>query len=713
MDLQVALSTAIQQAIQAVYDTTVDDISLQPTKKEFEGTYTFVTFGLTKALRKPPVAIGQALGEWLQQHSPLVSGFNVVQGFLNISLSDAAYIQSLNGIAATPNFGTTPVHTEAVPGNRVLVEFSSPNTNKPLHLGHLRNNFLGDSVSRILAANGYDVTKACLVNDRGIHICKSMLAYQQFGQQPDGTFETPESSGLKGDKLIGKYYVLFDKELKKQLKPILEAIYEQGDLSLFDEAQQVQLQTQLSALRKAEHEQQEEAKEVELTGLPLQGTPSELVQQAITNAFHHGGKWRSISKALEDDRLIDEKVKKDIRQAFKGLILREEKIDGLKDDIKDIAQTKTTAMQEAQAMLRKWEQGDAETVALWSQMNAWVYAGFAETYKQIGVSFDKTYYESDTYLLGKDVVEEGLAKGVFYQKDDKSVWIDLTDEGLDQKLVLRGDGTSVYITQDLGTTDLKFNDFHSNRSIWVVGNEQDYHFKVLFAIMKRLGRPYADGCYHLSYGMVDLPSGKMKSREGTVVDADDLVAEVAQVAAAAADQAAKGKLDEFSEAEKQDLFHMIGLGALKYYLLKVDPQKRMLFNPEESVDVHGHTGPFIQYTHARIRSVLRKAEEAGLAISGAADEAAAPLHETEQDVIVLLGQYQLRVREAGTNYAPSYIAQYAYDLAKAYNRLFAEVSILSEPDPVKTHFRLLLSAKVAETIRHGMGLLGIDVPEKM
>ncbi|MEZ0610303.1 arginine--tRNA ligase [Fibrella sp. WM1] len=606
MDLQVALSTAIQQAIQAVYDTTVDDIPLQPTKKEFEGTYTFVTFGLTKALRKPPVAIGQALGEWLQQHSPLVSGFNVVQGFLNISLSDAAYIQSLNGIAATPNFGTAPATSEPGAGNRVLVEFSSPNTNKPLHLGHLRNNFLGDSVSRILAANGYDVTKACLVNDRGIHICKSMLAYQKFGQQADGTFETPESSGLKGDKLIGKYYVLFDKAYKAEV----------GTLVAGGMAQEV-------------------------------------------------------------------------------------------------AEKQAPLMQEAQAMLRKWEQGDAETVALWSQMNSWVYAGFAETYKKIGVSFDKTYYESDTYLLGKDVVDEGLQKGVFYQKDDKSVWIDLTDEGLDQKLVLRGDGTSVYITQDLGTTDLKFNDFHSNRSIWVVGNEQDYHFKVLFAIMKRLGRPYAEGCYHLSYGMVDLPSGKMKSREGTVVDADDLVAEVAQVAAEAADQAAKGKLDEFTEAEKQALFHMIGLGALKYYLLKVDPQKRMLFNPEESVDVHGHTGPFIQYTHARIRSVLRKAEEAGLATTGAVDEAAAPLHETEQDVIVLLGQYPLRVREAGTNYAPSYIAQYVYDLAKAYNRLFAEVSILSEPDPVKTHFRLLLSAKVAETIRHGMGLLGIDVPEKM
>jgi arginyl-tRNA synthetase len=600
MNLPLALSSAIQQAIRAVYDTPVEEVTLQPTKKEFEGTYTFVTFGLTKSLRKPPMTIGQEIGSWLQVNSPLVSGFNVVQGFLNISLSSAAYVQALNRIAATPAFGHVPDR-----GERVLVEFSSPNTNKPLHLGHLRNNFLGDSVSRILTANGYAVTKACLVNDRGIHICKSMLAYQLFGKQADGRFENPESAGLKGDHLIGKYYVLFDKAYKSQVQELVAA-----------------------------------------------GTSPE------------------------------------------------------------VAEKQAPLMQEAQAMLRHWEQGDAETVALWRQMNTWVYAGFADTYLKIGVSFDKTYYESDTYLLGKDVVEEGLQKGVFYQKDDKSVWIDLTAEGLDHKLVLRGDGTSVYITQDLGTTDLKFADFHSDKSIWVVGNEQDYHFKVLFAIMKRLGRAYANGCYHLSYGMVDLPTGKMKSREGTVVDADDLVSEVAQVAAEAADAAAKGKLGEFSEAEKQALFHMIGLGALKYYLLKVDPQKRMLFNPEESVDVHGHTGPFVQYTHARIRSVLRKAEEAGLATNGIADERT-PLHETEQDVIVLLEQYPQKVAEAGHDYAPSYIAQYVYDLAKAYNRLFADVSILSEPDPAKTQLRLSLSKQVAETIKRGMSLLGIDVPEKM
>ncbi|WP_375445626.1 arginine--tRNA ligase [uncultured Fibrella sp.] len=600
MDLQADLQVAIQQAIQTLYNTSAGEVTLQQTKKEFEGTYTFVFFPLVKMLRKSPAEIGQALGNWLQSNSPMVRGFNVVQGFLNISLSDAAYVSSLNGIVNVPDFGVV-----APNGQSVMVEFSSPNTNKPLHLGHLRNNFLGDSISRILAANGYAVTKACLVNDRGIHICKSMLAYQKFGRQDDGTFETPESAGLKGDHLIGKYYVLFDKAYK-----------------------------------------------VEINELIAGGMAPE------------------------------------------------------------VAEKKAPLMQQAQQMLLKWEQGDAETVALWQQMNSWVYAGFADTYLKIGVSFDKTYYESNTYLLGKDVVEEGLANGVFYQKDDKSVWIDLTEEGLDQKLVLRGDGTSVYITQDLGTTDLKFSDFHSDRSIWVVGNEQDYHFKVLFAIMKRLERPYAAGCYHLSYGMVDLPSGKMKSREGTVVDADDLVEEVTRVAAEAADQAAKGKLDEFDEAEKQALFRMIGLGALKYYLLKVDPQKRMLFNPEESVDVHGHTGPFIQYTHARIRSVLRKAREAGLVTNALADETV-ELHETEREVIVLLGQYSQRVKEAGDNFAPSYLAQYVYDLAKAYNRLFAEVSILSEPDPVKTQFRLTLSTQVAETIRTGMGLLGINVPEKM
>ena len=480
-----------------------------------------------------------------------------------------------------------------------MVEFSSPNTNKPLHLGHLRNNFLGDSVSRILVANGYNVVKTCIVNDRGVHICKSMLAYQMFGSG-----ETPESSGLKGDHLVGKYYVLFDKAYKAQIEEMVAA-----------------------------------------------GTD------------------------------------------------------------KEVAEKTAPLMQEVQQMLRLWEQGDPDTIALWKKLNAWVYTGFDATYRSIGVSFDKTYYESQTYLLGKEIVDEGLQKEVFYRKDDNSVWINLTQEGLDQKLVLRADGTSVYMTQDLGTTELKYGDFGSDRQIWVVGNEQDYHFNVLFAILRRLGRPYADELFHLSYGMVDLPTGKMKSREGTVVDADDLIQETTEAASAAADDAAKGKLDEFSDADKASLFQMLGLGALKYYLLKVDPQKRMQFNPAESVDLHGNTGPYIQYVHARIRSVLRKAQEKGVAINRPV--AVTELDEIEQQLIFLLSQFPQRVREAGEALAPSYIAQYAYELAKTFNQFYDKLSILKETDANKLQNRLVLSKAVAETIRKAMGLLGIDVPEKM
>lgn len=596
MDLQAQLKAAIQQAIATIYGETVTDITLQPTKPAFEGLYTFVTFSLTKSLRKSPAELGQAIGQWLVDNTDTVCRFNVVQGFLNLSVADAVWTDlfaTLRTDAPMPKRGAS-----------VMVEFSSPNTNKPLHLGHLRNNFLGESVSRILAANGYDVVRTSIVNDRGIHICKSMLAYQKFGQNAHGQWETPESSGLKGDHLIGKYYVLFDKAYKVQI--------------------------------------------------------GELVEQGIE---------------------------------------------------KEKAEKQAPLMLEAQAMLRRWEQGDAETVALWKQMNTWVYAGFAETYQKIGTHFDKTYYESQTYLLGKEVVEEGLQSGVFYRKDDNSVWIDLTAEGLDHKLVLRSDGTSVYITQDLGTTDLKFSDFHNERSIWVVGNEQDYHFQVLFSIMRRLGRPYADGCYHLSYGMVDLPTGKMKSREGTVVDADDLVATVTEAARVAADEAAKGKMDEFAPEEQETLFQMIGLGALKYYLLKVDAQKRMLFNPEESVDVHGHTGPFIQYTYARTRSVMRKAAEMGLEIP--TELPTVVFHPTEQQLLFLLSQYSQRLAEAGADYAPSYIAQYAYELAKTFNQFYAEVSILSEPNPDILLVRVALSDLVGQTIKKAMGLLGIEVPEKM
>ena len=594
MDIQEDIKIAIQRAVATLYQQEIGDVLLQPTKKEFEGTYTFVTFPLTKALRQAPAQIGQAIGVWLVENSGVVSGFNVVQGFLNISVADAAWLKVLTGIANDPAFGTLSKQ-----GKSVMVEFSSPNTNKPLHLGHLRNNFLGDSVSRILAANGYDVVKTCIVNDRGVHICKSMLAYQRFGND-----ETPESSGMKGDHLIGKYYVLFDKAYKAQVEEM-------------------------------------------------------------------------VSGGAE----------------------------------KEIAEKAAPLMQEVQQMLRLWEQGDPDTIALWNKLNAWVYAGFKVTYRTIGVTFDKTYYESQTYLLGKEIVEEGLQKGVFYRKNDNSVWIDLTEEGLDHKLVLRSDGTSVYMTQDLGTTELKYGDFNSDRQIWVVGNEQDYHFNVLFAILRRLGRPYASELHHLSYGMVDLPTGKMKSREGTVVDADDLIQETIDAASAAADEAAKGKLDEFSDEEKTNLFRMLGLGALKYYLLKVDPQKRMQFNPAESVDLHGNTGPYIQYVHARIRSVLRKAVELGLMIDGPV--AATDLDEIEQQLIFLLSQYPQRVKEAGDDLAPSYVAQYAYELAKTFNQFYDKLSILKETDTDKLRNRLILSASVAETIHRAMGLLGIDVPEKM
>ncbi|RDB02885.1 arginine--tRNA ligase [Runella aurantiaca] len=592
MHIESIIKTYIQSALQEIYNVAEETILLQPTKKDFEGFYTFVTFPYTKSLRKPPVEIGNSLGQYLIEKSGVVSKFNVVQGFLNLSIAESAWIEALNTLALDPNFGFS-----APNGQSVMVEFSSPNTNKPLHLGHLRNNFLGDSVSRILKANGYDVVKTCLVNDRGIHICKSMLAYAKLGNG-----ETPASSGLKGDHLIGKYYVLFDKEYKRQI----EALVAEGKT-------------------------------------------------------------------------------------------------------KEEAEKKAPWMLEAQQLLLKWEQSDAETIALWKQMNAWVYAGFNDTYQKIGVSFDKTYYESNTYLLGKDAVDEGLAKGVFFQKPDNSVWIDLSAEGLDEKLVLRGDGTSVYMTQDLGTTDLKFADFHTNKSIWVVGNEQDYHFQVLFAILKRLGRAYAEGCYHLSYGMVDLPSGKMKSREGTVVDADELVAEV--TAAAAEEGNAKGKIDDFSEAEKQRLFSMLGLGALKYYLLKVDPQKRMLFNPAESVELHGHTGPFIQYTHARTRSVLRKAVQMGVEWTKPA--VAVALTDSEKEVIFCLTQFPERVADAARNYSPALISQYAYELAKAYNTFYAEVSILQEPNADAQQARLLLSQAVADGIQKAMGLLGIEVPDRM
>lgn len=590
--IQKRLVEVTVQAVKELYDADIleTQIALQATRKEFEGQITIVTFPVTRFSKSSPEQTGKEIGAYLQQHIAEISDFNVIKGFLNIVLSDAYWITLLNQTITAKDFAVFPAN-----GKKLMVEYSSPNTNKPLHLGHIRNNLLGYAVAEILKAYGYDVIKANLVNDRGIHICKSMLAWQKFGNG-----ETPESTGLKGDHLVGKYYVVFDKEYKKEIEAL-----------------------------KAEGQTEEEAKK----NAPL--------------------------------------------------------------------------MKEAQAMLQQWEAGNEEVISLWKTMNSWVYAGFEKTYKQLGVDFDKYYYESNTYLLGKDIIQEGLDKGVFFKKEDNSVWIDLTDEGLDQKLVLRGDGTSVYITQDLGTAQLKYDEFKMNDSIYVVGNEQDYHFKVLFLILKKLGKAWADGLFHLSYGMVDLPSGKMKSREGTVVDADDLMAEMLKTAQVRTEELGKtGGLDEESKAA---LYDTIGMGALKYFLLKVDPKKRLLFDPNESVDFQGHTGPFIQYTHARIKSVLSKAEfDFDSAVS-----VPATISSYERDLIQQLGAFPEAIEASAQEFSPAQLANYIYEVAKFYNKFYHEETILKAEDLDVKNFRLHLSASAAKVIAKGMNLLGIHVPERM
>jgi len=596
MNIQENIIQGIQLAFQNIFnhDLSLDQISLAPTRKEFEGTYTFVVFPFLKVSRTTPENTANQIGEYLKENVAEVADFNVVKGFLNLVLNENSWLDIFAKIYANPNFGQLPAN-----GQKVMVEYSSPNTNKPLHLGHLRNNFLGYSVAEILKANGYEVTKANLVNDRGIHICKSMVAYQHFANG-----ETPESSGLKGDHLAGKYYVLFDQEYKKQIKELM-----------------------------AEGQTEEEAKK----NAPI--------------------------------------------------------------------------LLEAQEMLRKWEANDEVIVSLWKQMNGWVYEGFDSSYKRMGVDFDKTYYESNTYLLGKDIVEEGLKKEVFFKKDNGSVWVDLTPEGLDEKLVLRGDGTSVYITQDMGTADLKYDDFKIDKSVYVVGNEQDYHFDVLFKIMQKLGRPYGPGLYHLSYGMVDLPTGKMKSREGTVVDADDLMQEMVDTAAAHTKEL--GKIEGFTPEQATELYEILGLGALKYFLLKVDPKKRMLFNPQESIEFQGNTGPFIQYSHARIASILRKADQLGVDYSNFDGKGIEKVEESESSLIFLLNDFEKKIKQAGDDYSPSILAQYLFDLAKEYNRFYADLPIFNENDPAILAFRVALSALTAKTIKKGMSLLGIAVPERM
>ncbi len=590
VNIEEFISSVVARAAQELYGVS-DNIQIQKTRKEFEGDYTVVVFPLLRASKKSPEATATELGEKIVATTPEIRGFNVIKGFLNLVVDASFWASRFEEIVATENFGMAEPS-----GRTIMIEYSSPNTNKPLHLGHIRNNLLGYSVATILKANGHNVIKVNLVNDRGIHICKSMLAWQLYGGG-----ETPESSGMKGDHLVGKYYVEFDKHYKAEVKAL-------------------------------------------------------------------------VAEGMSEDE----------------------------------AKKKAPIMVAAQEMLRKWEAKDSEVYSLWETMNGWVYEGFDVTYKALGVDFDKVYYESQTYLLGKSLVEDGLQKGVFFRKEDNSVWIDLEADGLDQKLLLRGDGTSVYMTQDLGTALSRFEENSLDDMIYVVGNEQNYHFQVLKLVLKKLGYEWSDNIFHLSYGMVELPEGKMKSREGTVVDADDLIADMVGTAREMSQEL--GKLDGVSEEDAAAISEMVGLGALKYFILKVDPKKTMLFDPRESIDFNGNTGPFIQYTHARIRSILRKAEESGVTTEGYAK---AQLLPEEIELIKALSEYPATVRVAGQQFAPSVIAAYAYDLAKQFNGYYHDHSILKEERTEVRALRLMLASEVARVIRSAMSLLGINVPERM
>lgn len=597
MQIEHILQDAIIAAIKELYSTEVDpsQITLQKTKKEFKGHYTLVTFSLLKISRKNPEQTAEEIGARLAEGSPIVSEYNVIKGFLNLTIAPGVWVELLQTIDAVPDYGFTPIAGDAP---LYMVEYSSPNTNKPLHLGHVRNNLLGHALSEVLKANGKRVVKTNIVNDRGIHICKSMLAWQKWGNG-----ETPLTTGKKGDHLIGDYYVLFDQKYKAEVAAL---------------------------------------------------------------------------------------------QA-KGLT-------------KEEAEAQSQLMEEAREMLRKWEAHDSATVTLWKTMNDWVYAGFDETYRQMGVSFDKIYYESQTYLAGKEEVLRGLKKGMFYKKEDGSVWADLTPYDLDQKLLLRADGTSVYMTQDIGTAKLRFDDYPIHTMIYVVGNEQNYHFQVLSILLDMLGFEFGKGLVHFSYGMVELPEGKMKSREGTVVDADDLMAEMINTARETSQEL--GKLEGVSEEEAEAISRMVGLGALKYFILKVDPKKNMTFNPKESIDFNGNTGPFIQYTHARIQSILRKAGEQGITIPEQLEQTL-PLSEKEESLVQLLAEFETVVKQAGAEYNVSLIANYVYDLAKEYNQFYHDYPMLREENSDLRNFRLLLSKNIALTIKKGMSLFGIDVPERM
>ena len=596
MNIEKTLTQSVVEAIKSLYgaDFNAEKIQLQKTRKEFEGDFTLVVFPFLSLSKKRPEETAQEIGEKLKENLSIISTFNVVKGFLNLSIAPSYWIELLKEIDKNENWGTVAADENSP---LVMVEYSSPNTNKPLHLGHIRNNLLGYALSNIIAANGNRVVKTNIVNDRGIHICKSMLAWQKWGNG-----ETPESSGKKGDHLIGDYYVAFDKHYKAELNELME----------------------------------------------------------------------------------------------KGMS-------------KEEAEAASPLMAEARDMLVKWEAGEKEVRALWEKMNHWVYEGFDETYKRLGVDFDKIYYESDTYLVGKETVLGGLEKGIFYRRDDNSVWADLTNDGLDEKLLLRSDGTSVYMTQDIGTAQLRFRDYPIDKMVYVVGNEQNYHFQVLSLLLDKLGFSWGKGLVHFSYGMVELPEGKMKSREGTVVDADDLMDEMINTARETSEELG-GKLGDLTADEKAEINRIIGLGALKYFMLKVDARKNMLFNPKESIDFNGNTGPFIQYTYARTRSIVRKAAEAGVETNGAVP---ATISEKECAIVRMLGEFPAVVRQAGTDYSPSDIANYAYELAKEYNQFYHDFTILREEDEAKKSFRVLLTDNVGRTIKTAMGLLGIEVPERM
>ena len=605
MKIEDKLVASVLNGLKALYGQEVPEkmVQLQKTKKEFEGHLTLVVFPFLKMSKKGPEQTAQEIGEYLKANDPAVAAFNVIKGFLNLTIASATWIELLNEIQADEQYGLVQV-TDASP--LVMIEYSSPNTNKPLHLGHVRNNLLGNALANIVAANGNKVVKTNIVNDRGIHICKSMLAWKKYGNG-----ETPETSGKKGDHLVGDYYVSFDKHYKAEVKELMAKFTAQG---------------------------------------------------------------------MSDD------------------------------EAKAKAEAESPLMQEAREMLVKWEAGDPEVRGLWEMMNNWVYAGFDETYKKMGVSFDKIYYESNTYLEGKEKVMEGLEKGFFYKKEDGSVWADLTAEGLDHKLLLRGDGTSVYMTQDIGTAKLRFADYPIDKMIYVVGNEQNYHFQVLSILLDKLGFEWGKGLVHFSYGMVELPEGKMKSREGTVVDADDLMEEMISTAKETSQEL--GKLDGLTQEEADDIARIVGLGALKYFILKVDARKNMTFNPKESIDFNGNTGPFIQYTYARIQSVLRKAAESGIVIPEQIP-AGIELSEKEEGLIQMVADFAAVVKQAGEDYSPSIIANYTYDLVKEYNQFYHDYSILREENEAVKIFRIALSANVAKVVRLGMGLLGIEVPSRM